>query len=163
MKTVKLQTSKGDMTIELNDEAAPISVENFLAYVTDDHFNGTIFHRVINGFMIQGGGFTPEMKQKPTKSPIVNEASNGLKNDKGTLAMARTNDPDSATSQFFINHADNSFLNYQGPGNPGYAVFGKVTDGLEVMEDIANVETGNNGPHQDVPVETVKIISATVV
>lgn len=163
MKTVKLQTSKGDMTIELNDEAAPISVENFLAYVTDDHFNGTIFHRVINGFMIQGGGFTPDMKQKPTKSPIVNEASNGLKNDKGTLAMARTNDPDSATSQFFINHADNSFLNYQGPSNPGYAVFGTVTDGLEVMEEIANVETGNNGPHQDVPVETVEIISATVV
>lgn len=163
MKTVKLETSKGDITIELNEEVAPISAENFLAYVTDGHFDGTIFHRVINGFMIQCGGFTPDMDQKPTKSPIVNEANNGLKNDKGTLAMARTNDPDSATSQFFINHADNSFLNYQGPSNPGYAVFGKVTDGLEVVEEIATVETGNKGGHQDVPIETVEMISATVV
>ena len=162
-KQVKLQTNKGDIVVELNEEAAPITAKNFLDYVEANFFNGTIFHRVINGFMIQGGGFAPDMTQKETREPIINEADNGLKNDRGSLAMARTNDPNSATGQFFINHKDNDFLNYAGPANPGYAVFAKVVDGLDVVDSIAEVETGRSGHHDDVPVEPVVIESAVAV
>ncbi len=162
-KQVTIKTSKGDITVELNETEAPISSANFLAYVEDSFFDGTIFHRVIPDFMIQCGGFTPDMDQKGTKKPIKNEADNGLKNERGTLAMARTNDPDSATSQFFINHKDNSFLDYAGQGNPGYAVFAKVTEGMDVVDAIAAVKTGSKGFHEDVPLETVEIVSATVV
>ena len=163
MKMVKLQTSMGDIVIELNEEAAPITTANFLKYIETGFYNDTIFHRVIKGFMIQGGGFTADMKQKPTQAPIVNEASNGLKNDLGTIAMARTNDPHSATSQFFINHKDNDFVNYIEGRSDGYAVFGKVVGGIEVVDKIAAVKTGRNGPHGDVPVEAVTIESAEVV
>ena len=162
-KQVKLQTNKGGIIVELNEEAAPITAKNFLDYAEAKFFDGTIFHRVINGFMIQGGGFNPDMSQKETREPIVNEASNELKNDRGSLAMARTNDPNSATGQFFINHKDNDFLNYTGPANPGYAVFAKVVDGLGVVDSIAEVETGRSGHHDDVPVEAVVIESATVI
>ena len=162
-KQVKLQTNKGDIVVELNEEAAPITAKNFLDYVEANFFDGTIFHRVINGFMIQGGGFGPDMTQKETCDPIINEANNGLKNDRGSLAMARTNDPNSATGQFFINHKDNDFLNYAGPANPGYAVFAKVVDGLDIVDSIAEVETGRSGHHDDVPVEPIVIESATVV
>lgn len=155
---VLIKTSKGDIKVELYKEKAPISVENFLSYVNDGYYSGTIFHRVIKNFMIQGGGFTADMKQKPTKDPIKNEAKNGLSNAKGTLAMARTAVVDSATSQFFINHADNKFLDH-GTRDYGYAVFGKVIEGMDVVDKIAIVPTG----HQDVPTETVTIESITLV
>lgn len=161
---VEIKTTMGDMVIELDAEAAPVSVKNFLEYVNDGFYDGTVFHRVINGFMIQGGGMDKELKSKPNNDPIVNEASNGLKNDRGTIAMARTSDPDSATSQFFINHKDNDFLNYRGssPDKIGYAVFGKVTDGLEVVDAIAAVKTKSVGYYDDVPAEPVEIISVKV-
>ncbi|MBE3145507.1 MAG: peptidyl-prolyl cis-trans isomerase [Planctomycetes bacterium] len=162
-ETVKLKTSMGDVIIELDRKVSPITVENFLGYVREGFYDGTIFHRVISGFMIQGGGFTAEMKQKATHQPIVNEAGKGLKNNKGTIAMARTNNPDSATAQFFINHRDNAPLDYAGPGNPGYAVFGRVTEGMDVVDKIAAVRTTQKGSYSDVPVEPVVIISAKVV
>jgi peptidyl-prolyl cis-trans isomerase B (cyclophilin B) len=160
---VKLETTKGDIVIEVNETAAPVTAANFLQYVQDGFYDGMIFHRVIPNFMIQGGGFTPDMKQKPTRPPIVNEAKNGLKNKRGALAMARTNDPNSATGQFFINHVDNANLDYSGPRNPGYAVFGQVVEGMDVVDVIAKVKTGTNGMFQDVPVEAVIIKSAKVV
>ncbi|MBP9219323.1 MAG: peptidyl-prolyl cis-trans isomerase [Sterolibacterium sp.] len=156
---IKLHTNHGIITLELDAENAPETTRNFLAYVDSGHYDGTIFHRIIDGFMIQGGGFTPDMQQKPTQAPIKNEADNGLKNKKYTVAMARTNDPHSATAQFFINVADNGFLDFKSPtGNGwGYCVFGKVTDGLDIVDKLKDVETGNSGYHQDVPVETVLI------
>jgi len=157
---VVLHTNMGDITIELNPDEAPISVQNFLQYVDDGFFDGTIFHRVIDGFMIQGGGFTEKMVQKPTRDPIKNEAKNGLKNVRGSLAMARTNVVDSATSQFFINLVDNDFLDHS-PKNFGYAVFGKVVEGMDVVDAIARVPKGRSGPHSDVPVEAVVIQSAS--
>ena len=162
---VQLETNKGVIVIELDAENAPITVENFLEYVNKGHYDGTIFHRVIKDFMIQGGGFEVTMSQKQTGIPIKNEANNGLKNDKGTLAMARTSDPHSATAQFFINVKDNDFLNFssESPQGWGYAVFGKVTEGMDVVEAIEIVPTGNHGGHQDVPVEAVVIEKATVV
>jgi peptidyl-prolyl cis-trans isomerase B (cyclophilin B) len=161
---VVLQTSKGDITIELDKAKAPESVKNFILYVVAGHFDGTIFHRVIPNFMIQGGGFTEKMSQKTTNPAIMNEADNGLKNLRGTLAMARTNDPHSATAQFFINLKDNDFLDHKSksPQGWGYAVFGKVADGMDVVDLIAAVKTGSAGPHQDVPVEPVIIIKASV-
>ena len=161
---VEMKTTMGDMVIELDADAAPVTVKNFLEYVNDGFYDGTIFHRVINGFMIQGGGMDKQLNPKPNNDPIVNEASNGLKNDRGTLAMARTADPDSATSQFFINHKDNGFLNYAGPSPDkiGYAVFGKVTDGLNVVDTIAAVKTTRKGYYDDVPAETVEILSVKV-
>ena len=159
---VKLQTSMGDIVIELNEEAAPVTTANFIRYVEEGFYDGTIFHRVIKDFMIQGGGFTADMKQKAAKAPITNEAGNGLKNEKGTIAMARTNDPDSATSQFFINHKNNDFLNYAQGRDAGYAVFGKVTEGMDVVDKIASVKTARKGPYDDVPVEAVVIESAKV-
>jgi peptidyl-prolyl cis-trans isomerase B (cyclophilin B) len=161
---VRLATNYGDMVIELNAEKAPKSTQNFLDYAKSGFYDGTIFHRVIGNFMIQGGGFEPGMKQKETNAPIENEANNGLKNDKYTLAMARTNDPHSATAQFFINVTDNDFLNFSAP-NPrgwGYAVFGKVVEGTETVDKIKAVRTGNSGFHQDVPVEDVIITKAEV-
>ncbi|HXC93538.1 MAG TPA: peptidylprolyl isomerase [Geobacteraceae bacterium] len=154
---VLMETSKGNITIELFKEKAPISVKNFLNYVTEGHYDGLIFHRVINGFMIQGGGMDENMQPKKTKFAIKNEAANGLKNLKGTLAMARTSVVDSATSQFFINVADNAFLDHKGkrPEEYGYAVFGQVVEGMEVVEEIKSVKTGNKAGHADVPVETV--------
>jgi len=160
---VKLQTTMGDIVIELNEEAAPVTVRNFLDYVEDGFFNGKIFHRVIPNFMIQGGGFTAEMTQDKTRDPIANEADNGLKNERGSVAMARTNNPDSATAQFFINHTDNDFLNYAGGANPGYAVFGKTVEGMDVVDAIAAVETATRNGMDDVPVEPVVIKSATIV
>ncbi|SAL62824.1 cyclophilin type peptidyl-prolyl cis-trans isomerase [Caballeronia terrestris] len=162
---VELHTNHGIIKIELDSEKAPKSVENFLAYVKKGHYDNTVFHRVIDGFMIQGGGFEPGMKQKPTDAPIDNEANNGLKNDKGTLAMARTNDPHSATAQFFINVGDNDFLNHSSPTPQGwgYAVFGRVVDGLDIVEKIRKVKTGSKGFHQDVPVDDVVIEKAVVV
>ncbi|MBF6618024.1 peptidylprolyl isomerase [Pollutimonas thiosulfatoxidans] len=162
---VKLQTSQGDILIELYADKAPKTVESFLAYVKEGFYDGTVFHRVINNFMVQGGGFDVAMKQKPTHAPVENEANNGLKNDKYTLAMARTADPHSATAQFFINVADNDFLNFTSPtpNGWGYAVFGKVVDGTDVVDQIKSVKTGNKGFHQDVPVEDVLIEKATVV
>ncbi len=161
---VKLQTNFGDITIELDAEKAPITVANFLSYVESGFYNNTIFHRVIDGFMIQGGGFTENMSQKPTKAEIKNEANNGLANKKYTIAMARTPNPDSASSQFFINVADNDFLNFSAPTSQGwgYCVFGKVTAGTEVVDKIAKVKTGNSGFHQDVPVHNVVIQHAEV-
>ncbi|GKT21103.1 peptidylprolyl isomerase [Acidovorax sp. SUPP3334] len=159
---VKLSTSMGDIVVQLDPAKAPKTVDNFLSYVKDKHYDGTIFHRVINGFMIQGGGFTPDMQQKPTKPPIALEANNGLKNDNYTIAMARTGNPDSATSQFFINVKDNAMLNANGEGN-GYAVFGKVVSGNDVVDKIKAVSTGNKGMHQNVPTTPVLINSATVV
>lgn len=156
---VMLTTSKGDVLIELNAEQTPVTVENFLRYVDDDRFDGTIFHRVIPGFMVQGGGFTPDMKQKKSYDPIVNESDDCPGNARGTLAMARTNDPDSATGQFFINVDDNDFLNSQ-PGRPGYAVFAKVVEGMDVVDAIVSVKTGSAGGHDDVPVEALTIDSA---
>ena len=161
--SVEVITSMGSMTIELDEEKAPITAANFIQYVKDGFFDGTIFHRVIDGFMVQGGGFNPDMSQKKTRDMIKNEADNGLKNDRGTLAMARTNDPNSATAQFFINHKDNDFLNYTGPGNPGYAVFAKLTDGLDVLDKIAAVKTTTKGHHDDVPAETITIDSAKII
>ena len=153
---VVIKTSLGDFKIELDAEKAPITVENFLGYVDDGYYNGTIFHRVIPDFMIQGGGFSPDMKQKDTREPIKNESSNGLKNDLGTVAMARTNDPHSATSQFFVNLKDNDFLNR----GAGYAVFGRVSEGMDVIDEIAKVKTGQRGAHGDVPDTDVAIESA---
>jgi len=163
--TVRLHTNHGAIDIELDTERAPKTVENFLAYVQAGHYDNTLFHRVINGFMIQGGGFTPGMGQKPTRAPIPNEAGNGLRNSKHTVAMARTSDPHSATAQFFINVADNDFLNHSSPTPQGwgYAVFGKVVDGLDVVEKIKSVKTGSKGFHQDVPVDDVVIEKAVVV
>lgn len=158
---ITISTSHGDIVIELFDETAPISAENFRQYVTDGHFNNTIFHRVIPNFMIQGGGFTADMSQKPTRAPIKNEADNGEKNVRGTLAMARTQVVDSATSQFFVNLRDNSFLDHGGR-DFGYAVFAKVTEGMDVVDAIAAVPTGNQGGHADVPVDPVTINSVTI-
>jgi len=160
---VKLATSMGDIVVELNPAKAPKTVENFLQYVADKHYDGTIFHRVIDGFMIQGGGFTADMQQKPTKAPIPLEAANGLKNDTYTIAMARTGNPHSATAQFFINVKDNAMLNAPQPDGHGYAVFGKVVSGTEVVDKIKGVATGNKGPFQNVPTTTVTITSATLV
>ena len=155
---VIIETSMGDIHVELDADKAPIPVENFLAYVDDAFYDGTIFHRVIPNFMIQGGGMDEGMRQKATRDPIKNEADNGLGNDRGTLAMARTQVVDSATAQFFINLRDNDFLNHGGR-DFGYAVFGRVTDGMDVIDKIAGVETGNRGGHGDVPVEPVHIVS----
>jgi peptidyl-prolyl cis-trans isomerase B (cyclophilin B) len=162
---VKLQTNFGDIVIELNQEKAPKTVENFLRYTNEGFYDGTIFHRVINNFMIQGGGFEAGMKQKTTHDPIENEANNGLKNDRYTLAMARTSDPHSATAQFFINVADNEFLNFTAPTSSGwgYTVFAKVVEGTDVVDKIKAVKTGTKGFHQDVPVDDVVIEKATVV
>ncbi|MFZ9346223.1 MAG: peptidylprolyl isomerase [Burkholderiaceae bacterium] len=162
---VILKTSMGDITLELDDKKAPESTKNFLAYVKAGHYDGTIFHRVMDNFMIQGGGFNDKMVQKPTKATIKNEADNGLKNNKYTVAMARTSDPHSASSQFFINVADNDFLNFSSPTERGwgYAVFGKVTAGTDVVDKIKKVKTGNNGFHQNVPLEPVTILKASVV
>ena len=160
---VKLATSMGDIVVQLNPEKAPKTVANFLQYVREKHYNGTIFHRVIDGFMIQGGGFTPDMAQKPMRAPIPLEAGNGLKNDKYTLAMARTGAPDSATAQFFINVKDNAMLNAPQPDGHGYAVFGKVVEGTDVVDKIRAVATSNKGPYQNVPNTPVTINSATVV
>ncbi|MEU2439709.1 peptidylprolyl isomerase [Streptomyces rubradiris] len=164
MSTVELNTSAGRIVLELNDAEAPKTVENFLAYVRSGHYDGTIFHRVINNFMIQGGGFTTDMKQKSTLAPIQNEADNGLKNDNYTVAMARTNDPHSATAQFFINVSDNAFLNHSSktPNGWGYAVFGRVTEGQEIVDAIKGVKTGSRQGHQDVPTEPVVIESAKI-
>jgi peptidyl-prolyl cis-trans isomerase B (cyclophilin B) len=162
---VKLHTNHGVITLELDASKAPATVENFLNYVKSGHFSNTIFHRVIDNFMIQGGGFEPGMKQKSTGAQIKNEADNKLKNDKYTVAMARTNDPHSATAQFFINVANNEFLNHKAP-NPqgwGYCVFGKVTEGTEVVDKIKDVKTGNRAGHQDVPMDDVIIEKAEVV
>ncbi len=162
---VALNTSHGTITLELDAEKAPNTVANFKTYVENGHYDGTIFHRVINGFMIQGGGFTVGMKQKPTLAPVDNEANNGLKNTIGTIAMARTNDPHSATAQFFINVADNDFLNFTSPTAQGwgYAVFGKVVEGMEVVNAIKGVATGNAGPYGDVPKESVVIEKASLI
>ena len=164
MQTVVLNTNFGPITLELDSEHAPKTVENFLTYAREGHYDNTIFHRVINGFMIQGGGFAPGMKQKDTHATIQNEANNGLKNATGTIAMARTNDPHSASAQFFINVADNDFLNFksESPQGWGYAVFGKVTDGMDVVNKIKGVKTGTSGFHQDVPKEDVVIQSVTI-
>jgi peptidyl-prolyl cis-trans isomerase B (cyclophilin B) len=162
---VKLETSMGDIFLELNEEKAPKTVANFLAYVNSGHYNGTIFHRVINGFMIQGGGMDTDMREKPTAAPIANEADNGLKNDSYSVAMARTSDPHSATAQFFINVKNNDFLNHTGknPNGWGYAVFGKVAKGHGVVNQIKAVATGKKGYHDDVPLQPVTIIKAEVV
>jgi len=161
---VIIETNLGSMTAELDQANAPLSVANFLEYAESGHYSGTVFHRVIKTFMIQGGGFTPDMTQKPVQPPIKNEARNGLSNDKYTLAMARTNVVDSATSQFFINMVDNAPLNNRGinPGDYGYAVFGRVTAGMDVVDKIAAVAVGNQGAHQNVPNTPVEIISITV-
>lgn len=158
---ITIKTNHGDIGVELFDEKAPISAENFRQYVTDGHFDGTIFHRVIPNFMIQGGGMDAEMNSKATREPIKNEADNGEKNERGTLAMARTGVVDSATSQFFINLSENSFLDHGGR-DFGYAVFGRVSDGMDVVDTIAAVQTANQGGHQDVPVETVTILEVTI-
>ena len=162
---VKLQTNHGDIVIELNAEKAPKTTANFLEYVRDGFYDGTVFHRVINNFMIQGGGFEAGMKQKKTGQPVENEANNGLKNDRYTIAMARTSDPHSATAQFFINVADNDFLNHTAPTTNGwgYTVFGKVVEGTETVDKIKGVKTGSRGFHQDVPAEDVVIEKASVV
>jgi peptidyl-prolyl cis-trans isomerase B (cyclophilin B) len=163
-KTVQLETSAGTIRIELDDEKAPLSAANFLQYVKAGHYDGTVFHRVIKGFMIQGGGFEPGMKQRPTGAPIANEAKNGLKNKHYTLAMARTSDPHSASAQFFINTTDNSFLdNDRAQDGWGYAVFGRVVAGTEVVDAIERVRTGRKGFHDDVPVDDVTIVRATEV
>ena len=161
---VKLQTNFGTIVLDLDAAQAPETVENFLAYVEAGHYDNTIFHRVIKGFMIQGGGFEPGMSQKPTNAPIQNEATNGLKNDHYTVAMARTGDPHSATAQFFINAKDNAFLNHTGPSGQGwgYCVFGKVVEGMDIVDKIESVKTGSKGFHQDVPVEDVVIQKAEV-
>lgn len=160
---VKLETSMGNIVIELDEQAAPVTVKNFLGYVEAGFYDGVIFHRVIPGRMIQGGGFTKQMVEKETRDPIVNEARDGLSNERGTVAMARTNDPNSATAQFFINHGNNDFLNYIDDNKAGYAAFGKVTEGMEVVDAIASVETTTRNGMDDVPVEPVTIISAKVV
>jgi len=159
---ITLSTSLGNIVLELDADKAPITVENFLSYAKSGYYNGTIFHRVIDGFMIQGGGFDASMKQKSTENPIKNEANNGLKNNKYTIAMARTSIPDSATSQFFINVNNNDFLNYPGQDGWGYCVFGKVTEGTDVVDKIQKVATGNSAGHQDVPREAVSILNVTI-
>lgn len=164
--TILIETTKGNIQVELDAKAAPKTVENILAYVKDGFYSGTIFHRVIPGFMVQGGGMTSDMRDKADKRPPVqNEADNGLKNDRGTIAMARTMDPHSASSQFFINVKDNDFLNFRSktPQGWGYTVFGKVTEGMEVVDAIVAVKTGNHGPHSDVPVEPISINKVSVV
>jgi cyclophilin family peptidyl-prolyl cis-trans isomerase len=158
---VVIETNKGVMEVELYREKAPVTVENFLTYVGEGHYDGTVFHRVIDGFMIQGGGFTPDGSQKETNAPIGLESNNGLRNENGTIAMARTMVPDSATCQFFINVADNEFLDYQ-PSNPGYAVFGRVVSGMDTLTTISKIETGNRGQYQDWPLEDVVIERAYV-
>ena len=162
---ILMTTTVGPMTLELDTDSAPKTVENFLSYVASGHYDGTIFHRVIDNFMIQGGGFSTDMEQKSTQAPIENEANNGLKNARGTIAMARTQDPHSATAQFFINVSENDFLNHTGENMQGwgYAVFGKVTEGEDVLDKIRGVQTGNQGGHQDVPLEPIIIESVTVV
>ena len=160
---VKLQTSMGDITIELDEQKAPITCANFLTYVKEGFYDGTIFHRVISTFMIQGGGMTSDMKEMPTHPPIKNEASNGLKNNRGAIAMARTDNPDSATSQFYINVIDNYGLDYASPAKPGYAVFGKVVEGMDVVDKIRAVPTTTKGRNQNVPVTPVVIQSAKIV
>lgn len=162
---VVLTTSMGAITLELDAKKAPKTVENFIAYVKSGHYDGTIFHRVMDNFMVQGGGFTDKMVQKPTKAAVKNEADNGLKNDKYTVAMARTSDPHSATAQFFINVADNEFLNFSSPTERGwgYTVFGKVTAGTDVIDKIKKVKTGNSGFHQNVPQEPITILKAEVI
>jgi peptidyl-prolyl cis-trans isomerase B (cyclophilin B) len=164
MSIVKLQTSLGDIVIELDGEKAPATAENFLQYVREGFYDNTVFHRVINGFMVQGGGFEPGMKQKPVRAAIENEAGNGLKNDAYTVAMARTSDPHSATAQFFFNVVNNNFLNFRAanPDGYGYCVFGKVVEGRDVVDKIKAVATGNRGFHQDVPAEDVVLKKATV-
>ncbi len=156
---VRFETSRGDFTVELHESEAPETVENFLRYVDEGHFDGTVFHRVIPGFVIQGGGLTPALEHKPTHEPIRNEADNGLKNKRGTLSMARTSDPHSATSQFFVNLADNDFLDRK-PGHDGYAVFGRIVDGMPVIDEIAAVKTARRKGHDDVPVEDVTVVRA---
>ena len=158
---IKFETTLGDLEIELFPDEAPITAENFLTYVRSGFFQDTVFHRVIAGFMVQGGGFTADMQNKQTEAPIQNEAHNGLKNLRGTLSMARTNDPNSATSQFFINLVDNAFLD-KSPGNDGYAVFGKVTTGMDVVDAMAKVDTGRSGMHDDVPIDPIVVTAATV-
>jgi cyclophilin family peptidyl-prolyl cis-trans isomerase len=160
---VRFETSLGNFTIEFFEKEAPISVKNFLRYVDDKHFDGTIFHRVIPGFVIQGGGMEPGLNQKDTHEPIKNEATNGIKNSRGTLSMARTNDINSATSQFFVNLKDNDFLDHKPGSNStyGYAVFGRVSEGMDVIDKIAKVKTGTRRGHQDVPVEDVVVTKAT--
>ena len=162
---IKLTTNHGVIGLELNAEKAPKTVANFLAYVEAGHYNNTVFHRVIKNFMIQGGGMEPGMKQKPCNAPVENEAGNGLKNTRGTVAMARTNDPHSATAQFFINTVDNDFLDFKAPSGQGwgYCVFGEVVEGLDVVDKIRAVKTGNKGGHQDVPAEDVIIEKAEIV
>jgi len=163
---VSIETSKGNITLELDAKNAPNTTANFLAYIEDGYFTDTTFHRVIPNFMIQGGGITADMRDKPSKrAPIKNEANNGLKNDRGTIAMARTGDPHSATSQFFINLKDNDFLNFRSETMQGwgYAVFGKVTEGLNVVDEIARVRTGNKGGHQDVPMESITITGVKLI
>ena len=160
---VKFQTSQGDFIVELQPEKAPKTVDNFLRYVADKHYEGTIFHRVIDGFMVQGGGFTPAMVQKPTRAPIPLEANNGLKNDVGTIAMARSGNPNSATSQFFINVANNASLNAPQPDGYGYAVFGKVVSGMDVIDKIRQTPTGNQGGFQNVPTAPISINSVNLI
>ena len=164
MKKATMETSMGTITFALDDEKAPETVANFVRYAQDGHYDGTIFHRVIDGFMVQGGGFTKDMNQKETREPIRNEAMNGLRNRRGTIAMARTMVVDSATSQFFINLVDNDFLDFQSPTPQGfgYAVFGEVTDGMSVVDAIAKVKTGNTGPYQNVPEEPIVIKKVAV-
>ena len=165
MTQVTIKTSVGDIQLELNDEKAPITVDNFKTIASSGYYEGTIFHRVINGFMIQGGGLTADMNNKSSGTgPIQNEANNGLPNDRGTIAMARTMDPHSATSQFFINHKDNAFLNHTGETSQGwgYAVFGMVTEGMDIVDQIAEVATGSSGAYQDVPEEVITIESVTI-
>lgn len=159
---VAFETSEGTIVIELAPQAAPKTVENFLAYVKSGHYNGTVFHRVISGFMIQGGGFTPDMKEKPTRGTIPLESQNGLKNTRGTVAMARRGDPNSASSQFFINVVDNARLDYPNPDGNGYAVFGKVVEGMDVVDKIRAAPTDTRGPHQNVPVTPVVVKTAKI-
>lgn len=159
---VRLSTSLGDIVVELDSAKAPKTVENFLQYVKDKHYDGTVFHRVMGNFMIQGGGFTADMQQKPTRAPVPLEAGNGLKNDRGAIAMARTGDPDSATSQFFINVVNNPGLNAPSPDGHGYTVFGKVVAGMDVVDKIRAVPTGNRGMHQNVPQTPVTIVKASL-
>ena len=162
---IKLHTNYGEITLELDSEKAPITVQNFIDYVNSGHYDNTVFHRVIDGFMIQGGGFEPGLVQKQTRAPIRNEAANGLKNDKYTVAMARTSDVDSATAQFFINVADNDFLNHSSPTPQGfgYCVFGKVVEGMDVVDKIKKVRTGDRGGHQNVPLENVLLEKSEVI
>ena len=162
MPKVRLTTSLGDIVLELNAAKAPKSVENFLQYVADKHYDGTVFHRVIENFMVQGGGFTADLQQKNTRAPVPLEASNGLKNDRGTIAMARTANPNSATAQFFINVVNNDMLNAPSPDGYGYTVFGKVVEGMATVDKIKSVPVGNQGPHQNVPTKPVTILKATL-